>query len=129
MRLLVGRQDGATDTLDATPEVVEWALGKLGSSFRYVVCEDGRRFLQDSGDLLEYGERKRLFRAHPMSREIRGSLPAFRAFVERDDRWRTDYRWEEVTAELRLDGRRFPWRRVLVVILLAALATAVVRLL
>ena len=117
-RLLNDAIAAASDVQEASGADSGDALGFDDCGVSLHVCGSG------GGEYLEYGEGKRLYRAHAMSRHIRGPLPAFRSFVEGDDSWRTDYRWEDVTHELRLeDEPRFRLTWLVVLLLIGLLAT------
>ena len=104
VELRIQPDTGDERIVKATPETIETALREM-DALQFIVCsDDGGRYMQDNGKVLEYGEclegEDRLYRASTGSVRLHGSLPAFLSFLEGTDEWRELYRWDDVSGEI-----------------------------
>jgi len=105
VELRIQPEVGQARIADATPEAIESALHEM-DALQFIICtDDSGRFMQDNGEVLEYGENlegqdARLYRASTGSVRLHGSRPAFLSFLEGTDEWRDLYPWEDVSGEL-----------------------------
>jgi hypothetical protein len=105
VRLEIQPESGKTRIVDATPEAIESALREM-DTLQFIICrDDGGRYMQDDGKVLEYGEyievqSPRLSRASTGTVRLHGSRPAFLSFLQGTDEWRELYEWKDVSHEL-----------------------------
>jgi len=104
VELRIQPETGKTRIVEATPEAIESALGEM-DTLQFIICsDDGGRYMQDNGKVLEYGEnlegKFQLCRASTGTVRLHGSRPAFLSFLEGTDEWRELYRWKDVSDEV-----------------------------
>jgi len=125
VELRIQPETGKTRIVEATPEAIESALGEM-DTLQFIICsDDGGRYMQDNGKVLEYGEnlegKFQLCRASTGTVRLHGSRPAFLSFLEGTDEWRELYRWKDVSDEVpTVWGQRLRIAKI-VAILLGAL--------
>ena len=105
VELQIQPEVGKARIVDATPEAIESALREM-DTLQFIICsDDGGRYMQDNGKVLEYGENlegknTKLYRASTGGLRLHGSRPAFLSFLEGTDEWRELYRWDDVSDEV-----------------------------
>jgi len=104
VELQIQPETGKARIVDATPEAIESALREM-DTLQFIICsDDGGRYMQDNGKVLEYGEnlegKFQLCRASTGTVRLHGSRPAFLSFLEGTDEWRDLYRWKDVSDEV-----------------------------
>lgn len=104
VELEIQPERGKTRIVDATPETIESALREM-DTLQFIICsDDGGRYMQDNGKVLEYGEniegKFQLCRASTGTVRLHGSRPAFLSFLEGTDEWRELYEWKDVSGEV-----------------------------